>query len=960
MSTDPGSGVELDSFGPARHRHETRYLSPLTGTERLTPSGIGSPAGNSSVPSTRSWSLIPETWGQWLRVGIFAAGIGLALTTGQGVASADTSSGGSDSSGGASSNTSSGGASSDRDSSQSDSSRAASRGVQGDRAENPDRDQRSGGRADRAGRDETADDGDKSSDNKPGDITGGDGIRAENKRGDSKRSGNKSDDNRPEARNEDDRASALREPASARVSAPQRSAEMTGARTSPPPVADSAAPDPAAPITPSDGAPAIVFSAARAADESAAAARVVPWSVFVNRCGLICNGSDGTEANPNGVGGGWLLGNGGAGWSSTVAGVAGGRGGAGGLLLGNGGDGGAGGLGATGGRGGNAGLLGGNGGRGGDGGGGITGVAGESGVNGGRGGNGGIGGDGGFGGRGGLFFGSGGEGGDGGVGGAGGAGAHGATASTAEENGGPGGDGGSGGIGGFGGAGGNAGLFVGNGGNGGSGGAAGAGGAGGFGGTGGATVVTLAGGQLTDSAGVGGVGGFGGAAGFAGLGGVGGTRSFFGRSGVDGANGTGAPAGAGGGVGGNGGLGGRLPLVQLNSATPAQAALAALMKRLGLPIQDATGIQLEDVNGLLLGPLNAYLYNPVIGEAIFNIGNTFSSSTLSARVKEIVILSVGGKWGSPYELYAHELVARMVGVPEDAVVSLASGQPPVGLTGDELVAAQFVQELISTYRVSTATYQAAEAAFGKIGVVDMVNLASTYLGVSATLNAFNVRGPNTAAPAVLPTPVPATPASPDGPNGLGGRLPLLDLDTATPDQLAVAARIKALALPIQQATGIELVSPEGQLIGPLNAYLYNPVSGEAQFDVGETFSSSTLSARVKEVVILSVGGLWGSEYEVWSHAKVARLVGLPEDAIASLGSGQTPVGLSGSELIAAQFVQELVSTYRVSDELYYAAESAFGRTALVDLVNLASTYLGASAVLNAFEIPVPPAAADSA
>lgn len=932
MSTDSGPVNELDPADPVRNGHVTRYLCPLPSTDFPASSAVCSPL----APAASAWSVIPETWGQWLRVGVFAAGMGLALTTGHGVAAADTSSAGADSSGSASSG---------RESSQSDSPRATSRT---DRAEDGDRDQRGARSEDRAGGDSTSEDSDQSSDDEPSGIKSGNSSRGESKRSDKTVGASQR-----EAANLEDRGVARLQPTTAKLSAPQRPDEPIGAHATVSSMPDSTDSDPAEPIMPPAGAAALVFGAARAADESSTAPRVVPWSIFVNRCGLICNGADGTQDDPDGVGGGWLLGNGGAGWSSTVAGLAGGHGGVGGLFWGNGGHGGAGGLGAPGGRGGNAGLLGGRGGRGGDGGGGITGVAGESGVNGGRGGNGATGGDGGAGGRGGLLFGSGGEGGDGGIGGGGGAGAHGATASSVEANGGPGGDGGSGGIGGFGGAGGNAGLFFGNGGNGGSGGGAGTGGVGGFGGTGGATVVTLAGGQLTDGAGSGGIGGFGGTAGFAGLGGVGGARSMLGRAGSTGANGAGALAGAGGGAGGDGGLGGRLPLVELNSATSAQAALAALMKRLGLPIQEATGIQLEDVNGLLLGPLNAYLYNPVIGEAIFNIGNTFSSSSLSARIKEIVILSVGGKWGSPYELYAHELVARMVGVPEAAVVSLASGQPPVGLTGNELVAAQFVQELISTYRVSAATYQAAEAAFGQIGVVDMVNLASTYLGVSATLNAFNVRGPNTAAPAVLPTPAPATPASPDGPNGLGGRLPLLDLSTATPDQLAVAARIKALALPIQQATGIELVSPEGQLIGPLNAYLYNPVSGEAQFDVGETFSSSTLSARVKEVVILSVGGLWGSEYEVWSHTKVARLVGLPEDAIVSLGSGQTPVGLSGSELIAAQFVQELVSTYRVSDELYYAAESAFGRTALVDLVNLASTYLGASAVLNAFEIPVP-------
>ena len=104
---------------------------------------------------------------------------------------------------------------------------------------------------------------------------------------------------------------------------------------------------------------------------------------------------------------------------------------------------------------------------------------------------------------------------------------------------------------------------------------------------------------------------------------------------------------------------------------------------------------------------------------------------------------------------------------------------------------------------------------------------------------------------------------------------------------------------------------------------------------------------------MSVGGQWGSGYELYAHEKVAALYGVPEEAIASLAAGQAPVGLSGDDLIAAQFVQELVSTYRVNNELYHAAEAAFGQDGLVDLVNLAGTYLGASAALNVFEIPVP-------
>ncbi len=87
---------------------------------------------------------------------------------------------------------------------------------------------------------------------------------------------------------------------------------------------------------------------------------------------VIGNGADGTEDNPDGGNGGWLFGDGGAGWNSTTDGVAGGHGGSAVGLFGNGGAGGDGGAGAVGGDGGAAGWLWGNGGNGGDAGDGAT------------------------------------------------------------------------------------------------------------------------------------------------------------------------------------------------------------------------------------------------------------------------------------------------------------------------------------------------------------------------------------------------------------------------------------------------------------------------------------------------------------------------------------------------------------------------------------------------------------
>jgi hypothetical protein len=178
-----------------------------------------------------------------------------------------------------------------------------------------------------------------------------------------------------------------------------------------------------------------------------------------NVCGLICDGVPGTETDPTGGDGGFLAGDGGAGYDATAdPGVAGGDGGSA-LAIGNGGAGGDGGLGMDGGQGGAGGEIMGNGGLGGTGGAGGLGVAA---------------GNGGEGGSIGQNFtdvsalGNGGDGGQGGTGYAGG------TGGYAGGNGGPGGDGS---------------ALIGYGGTGGAGGAGGNGGAGGAGGVGGTSGV---------------------------------------------------------------------------------------------------------------------------------------------------------------------------------------------------------------------------------------------------------------------------------------------------------------------------------------------------------------------------------------------------------------------------------------------------------------------------------------
>ena len=120
------------------------------------------------------------------------------------------------------------------------------------------------------------------------------------------------------------------------------------------------------------------------------------------------------------------------------------------------------------------------------------------------------------------------------------------------------------------------------------------------------------------------------------------------------------------------GLGGRLPLQPPASLSPdARALYARLIEgRLGR----AAPFTSQTDAGELIGPFNALLYAPLIGGGFIDFHEAEEHATpLSKRVREIVILSVGAVWASPYETYAHRAVASQVGCSPDVVAA----SPPV-------------------------------------------------------------------------------------------------------------------------------------------------------------------------------------------------------------------------------------------------------------------------------------------
>lgn len=107
------------------------------------------------------------------------------------------------------------------------------------------------------------------------------------------------------------------------------------------------------------------------------------------------------------------------------------------------------------------------------------------------------------------------------------------------------------------------------------------------------------------------------------------------------------------------------------------------------------------------------------------------------------------------------------------------------------------------------------------------------------------------------------------------------------------------------------------------------------------------------MVILAVGAVWKSDYELYAHSAAGRKAGLSENAIRTLATGGLPDDLGDDEKVAQRFARELSAEHRVDAALYGSAVEAFGEQGVVDLVYLIGIYHITCALLNSFEIPAP-------
>lgn len=184
------------------------------------------------------------------------------------------------------------------------------------------------------------------------------------------------------------------------------------------------------------------------------------------------------------------------------------------------------------------------------------------------------------------------------------------------------------------------------------------------------------------------------------------------------------------------------------------------------------------------------------------------------------------------------------------------------------------------------------------------------------------------------------------------RIKPLTPDDLSPDLRFVHDEIASLVSASQGQ--VEMLNAQGALLGPFAPMLHYPQFGIPALSFLRTLDTqATLSKTVREVAILTVGGLYGAKFQLYAHEIMAEAFGLSPDIIASLAAGGHPYGLAAHEAIAHSIARCLVQGRIVPDSTYKHAVSLLGREGVAELYFLVAGYSLISVILNGFDMPAP-------
>jgi len=178
----------------------------------------------------------------------------------------------------------------------------------------------------------------------------------------------------------------------------------------------------------------------------------------------------------------------------------------------------------------------------------------------------------------------------------------------------------------------------------------------------------------------------------------------------------------------------RLPLLAYNDADPAQRELWD-----NIVSSRGGALDLTTPEGRLAGPFEAFVRRPALGAHLIEVGGVVRfASSLEPHLLELAITTVGARWESEFEFWAHSRLALDAGIDQSIIDALAAGATPDFDDPSQQAIYHYAFALSSTGRVDQPIYDAAATAIGVDSLVDLTHTIGYYTHISFILNAFQI------------------------------------------------------------------------------------------------------------------------------------------------------------------------------------------------------------------------------
>ena len=336
--------------------------------------------------------------------------------------------------------------------------------------------------------------------------------------------------------------------------------------------------------------------------------------------------------------------------------------------------------------------------------------------------------------------------------------------------------------------------------------------------------------------------------------------------------------------------------------------------------------------------LRTLLIHPELVRGVLPFANyILSESTLTPRDREVLILRTAWLTQSRYLWAKHVPRARAAGLTERDIEPLAAPTHLSTAGVSDFVLLRAADELHEHSFVSGGTWQTLARRYNVHQLMDATFTVAEMTMLAGLMNSVLLE-PELGPVLALPSP-PARDATGRGHEPL-----------AFP---RVEPVIQAQASPeIRQ-----MLDPSGS--GREIAAVYRTFARHPKLYVPRQILSeyirtkSTLSPRVREMLILRIGWRCRSAYEWAAHAPAGRRAGLSNDQVRMLAR-EGYDGWSAADAAIVRAADELFDADTISDTTWKALDDQFDERQLLDVLITTGGYRMVSMVLNTFGVPAEP------